>query len=676
VSDPILGMTMLGLIVLAIMMGFPTAFTLMGLGMLFGYLAFWTSGQHWYDNRIFDLMVQRTYGVMINDTLLSVPLFVFMGYIMERAALVDRMFHSVQLAFRRVPASLAVTTLLVCAFWGIASGIVGAVVVLMGVIAMRPMLNAGYDVRLASGAITAGGTLGILIPPSVMLIVYAAVAGESIVKLYAAAMLPGFFLTFLYLAYIFGWAILNPRIAPKLRPDQYRIAVPEWIQRLERGGAKRVVGGLATAMFRPGLWRGAKTPEGRPVGYGLLLKNALALMVPLVLTVASFGTAWWYVIIYNAPTAATAAAKGSPQPLTLPPEAVKPEPETPEELGATEPATETTEAPQAADAPPEQMGLPPEVAGGPTAGQIPEHFYAWFWGFFGFCALLLVIYYWRMDGEQLEILKELVVSVVPLGVLTVVVLAVILFGITTASESAAIGALGALYLAVMAKYPRQVWWWSLVGAIIGVFLGWPRGGFVTLLVSGSLGATFVGTLVPWVWGLRTSRELWQNIKESVFLTAKTTAMVCWLFVGSALFSAVFALHGGQALVERWVLGMNLSPVGFLITAQLIIFLLGWPLEWTEIIVIFCPIFIPLLSHFQIDPILFGTMVAVNLQAAFLSPPVAMSAFYLKGVSPPHVTLNQIFAGMMPYMLIVILCLVFMYVWPGMTLWLPEFLYGR
>ncbi len=214
-SDPALGLTMLGLIVVAIMMGFPTAFTLMGLGMIFGYIAFWAPGQHWYDNRIFDLIVQRTYGVMTNDTLLSVPLFVFMGYIMERAALVDRMFHSVQLAFRRVPASLAVTTLLVCAFWGIASGIVGAVVVLMGVIALRPMLNAGYDVRLAAGAITAGGTLGILIPPSVMLIVYAAVAGQSIVKLYAAAMLPGFFLTFLYLIYILGWAIINPKIAPK-----------------------------------------------------------------------------------------------------------------------------------------------------------------------------------------------------------------------------------------------------------------------------------------------------------------------------------------------------------------------------------------------------------------------------------------------------------------------------
>src|SRR5688572_5300458 len=279
-SDPVLGLTMLGLIVIAIMMGFPTAFTLMGLGMVFGFLAFWIPGQHWYDNRVFDLMVQRTYGVMVNDTLLSVPLFVFMGYIMERAALVDRMFHSVQLAFRRVPASLAVTTLLVCAFWGIASGIVGAVVVLMGVIAMRPMLNAGYDVRLAAGAITAGGTLGILIPPSVMLIVYAAVAGQSIVKLYAAAMIPGFFLTFLYLVYILGWAIINPKIAPKLPPDQYRVAVPDWLQRLQRGPSKRVFGGIISLLFQPGLWREARTPEGRPVGYGLLLKNVLALMVP------------------------------------------------------------------------------------------------------------------------------------------------------------------------------------------------------------------------------------------------------------------------------------------------------------------------------------------------------------------------------------------------------------
>jgi TRAP-type mannitol/chloroaromatic compound transport system permease large subunit len=679
VSDPALGLTMLGLIVVAIMMGFPTAFTLMGLGMIFGYIAFWASGQHWYDNQIFDLIVQRTYGVMTNDTLLSVPLFVFMGYIMERAALVDRMFHSVQLAFRRVPASLAVTTLLVCAFWGIASGIVGAVVVLMGVIAMRPMLNAGYDVRLASGAITAGGTLGILIPPSVMLIVYAAVAGESIVKLYAAAMLPGFFLTFLYLLYILGWAIINPKIAPKLPPDQYRIQVPDWLKRLESGRSKQLVSGLIAALFRPGLVRGATTSDGRPVGYGLLLNNVLALMVPVALTLGTLGATWWYVTIYNAPSASgvtvlapPAAAVAPASPLAAP----APAEEKPQELGEVESEVKAPETPPSADAPPEEMTTLAEPAGQPTAGRIPAHFYQWFWGLAALSALILFIYYRRMDGEQFEILKELCVSVVPLGVLTVVVLAVILFGICTATESAAVGALGAMYLAVMVKYPRSCWWWSLAGAITGVALGWAHADFVELLVSGSLGATFLGTLVPGLMNLRTSLELRRNIKEATFLTAKTTAMVCWLFVGSALFSAVFALHGGQALIERWVLGMNLSPIGFLITAQLIIFLLGWPLEWTEIIVIFCPIFIPLLSHFQIDPILFGTMVAVNLQAAFLSPPVAMSAFYLKGVSPPHVTLNQIFAGMMPYMIIVCICLAFMYIWPGMTLWLPEFLYGN
>jgi len=258
-----------------------------------------------------------------------------------------------------------------------------------------------------------------------------------------------------------------------------------------------------------------------------------------------------------------------------------------------------------------------------------------------------------------------------------VVLAVILFGICTATESAAIGALGALYLAVLTKFPRQVGWWSLAGAIAGVALGWWHDEvFASLIVSAAIGGTFMGTVGPGLLNLRTSPELRRNLKESTFLTAKTTAMVCWLFVGSALFSAVFALHGGQGLIERWVLGMNLSPLGFLFLSQVIIFLLGWPLEWTEIIVIFCPIFIPLLTHFQVDPILFGTMVAVNLQAAFLSPPVAMSAFYLKGVAPKHVTLNQIFAGMMPYMIIVCICLVFMYIWPGMTLWLPEFLYGK
>jgi TRAP-type mannitol/chloroaromatic compound transport system permease large subunit len=349
--------------------------------------------------------------------------------------------------------------------------------------------------------------------------------------------------------------------------------------------------------------------------------------------------------------------------------------EGPREVGAAEVTRpEPAEAPEPAG--PREVGVsvPVETA---SADRIPGSFHTWFWALAALSGLLLGIYYVRMDGEQLEILRELVVSVVPLGVLTVVVLAVILFGITTATESAAIGALGAMYLAVLARYPRQVGWWSLGGAVVGFGLGWWReASAMSLLVSASIGGTLAGTVGPGLVNLRRSEELRRNLKESTFLTAKTTAMVCWLFVGSALFSAVFALHGGQALIERWVLAMDLSPVGFLVMSQLIIFLLGWPLEWTEIIVIFVPIFLPLLSHFQIDPILFGTMVAVNLQAAFLSPPVAMSAFYLKGVSPKHVTLNQIFAGMMPYMVIVLVCLVFMYLWPGMTLWLPEFLYGK
>jgi TRAP-type mannitol/chloroaromatic compound transport system permease large subunit len=671
---------MLGLIVVAIMMGYPTAFTLMGLGAVFGFVAFWDPNYHWWSNRVFDLIAQRTYGVMVNDTLLSVPLFVFMGYIMERAALVDRMFHAVQLAFRRVPASLAITTLLVCAFWGIASGIVGAVVVLMGVIALRPMLKAGYNIKLAAGAITAGGTLGILIPPSVMLIVYAAVAGQSIVKLYAAAMLPGFFLTFLYLAYILGWALINPTIAPKLPPDAYRVPVPDYLRRIDAGGRRSVVPGLLAAAVRPH-WFG--------VPYHFVVTNVLAVLVPVVLVAGTLGVTWWYVVVYNAAPAVAAvpapiATASAVPPAVIAPTAAADKPQelggavtdnAPQELGsAGDP--QSGPAPGRTDGAPEEMGTPGAVTAR-TGGQVPEYFYASFWAAAAVAALLLALYFWRMDGEQLEILKELIVSVVPLGVLTAVVLAVILFGITTATESAAIGALGALYLAVMARFPKQVWWWSLAGIVLGLILSWwQRQSGMSMVVAAAIGGTFVGTVVPGLLNLHRSKELRENLKQSVFLTAKTTAMVCWLFVGSALFSAVFALHGGQALIERWVLSMNLSPIGFMIIAQILIFLLGWPLEWTEIIVIFCPIFIPLLSHFNIDPLLFGTMVAVNLQAAFLSPPVAMSAFYLKGVAPKHVTLNQIFAGMMPYMIIVMVCLVCMYIWPGMTLWLPEFLYGN
>jgi len=625
-SDPALGLTMLGLIVVVIMLGFPTAFTLMGLGMFFGWFAFHEPGQAFTDNRIFDLMVQRTYGAMTNDTLLSIPLFVMMGYVMERGALVDKMFYSVQLAFRRLPASLAVATLIICTFWGIASGLVGAVVVLMGVIAFKPMLNAGYDVRLASGVITAGGTLGILIPPSVMIIVYAAVAGQSVVKLYASAMFPGFFLAFLYLVYIVGWALINPKVAPKLPESETRVPVPEWVGAVQKAYARNMTVAILAALVRPGpMLRLAH--EGKRFTYLTILRNALAVLFPTLLAVATLYGTWWYVVIHQqvdqpvARAEAKAAKPGVAPQMPAPAQVTAAGEEKPEELGLAE---VTKDAAPAQDEPLQEMGTP-ELAQGnaaPSAEGPPEGFYFWFWLTVALTAALLAWYHWRLHAEQFMILRLLIESVMPLGILTIVVLAVILFGITTATESAAIGAAGAFLLAIQAR-----------------------------------------TLD------------WERVKQSVFLTAKTTAMVCWLFVGSALFSAVFAILGGQQLVEHWVLSFNMSPVGFMLLSQAIIFLLGWPLEWTEIIVIFVPIFLPLLKHFNIDPVLWGTLVFVNLQAAFLSPPVAMSAFYLKGVSPPHVTLNQIFAGMMPYMLIVILCMVVMYLWPGMTLWLPNYLYG-
>jgi TRAP-type mannitol/chloroaromatic compound transport system permease large subunit len=624
-SDPALGLLMLGLIVVVIIMGFPTAFTLMGLGMFFGLFAYHRSGESWADNHIFDLMVQRSYGAMTNDVLISIPLFVLMGYVMERGALVDKMFYSIQLAFRRVPASLAVATLIVCTFWGIASGLVGAVVVLMGVIAFNPMLKAGYDVKLAAGVITAGGTLGILIPPSVMIIVYAAVAGQSVVKLYAATMFPGFFLAFLYLVYIIGWALINPKIAPKLPESETRVPVRPWITEFQAAYTQKMLPALLAAVVAPG--KALKiTADGVRVGYGTLLKSLSFALVPLVMALGTLWGAWWYVVIHqqpDAPQPATVAERvEQPQALGAG-SADAPAEEKLEELGgaATESGSSATGKPEVL----QQMGnveLQNQVSSSPSE-TVPQAFYIYFGFTAAIFALLLFYYYWIMEAEQFEVLRLLISSVMPLGILTVLVLAVILLGITTATESAAVGAAGAFLLAFQAR-----------------------------------------TLD------------WKKTKEAVFLTAKTTSMVCWLFVGSALFSAVFAILGGQALLESWVLSLNLTPVQFMILSQAIIFVLGWPLEWTEIIVIFVPIFLPMLKHFGIDPILWGVLVFVNLQAAFLSPPVAMSAFYLKGVAPKHVTLNQIFSGMMPYMLIVIVCMVFMYIWPGLTLWLPNYLYGN
>ena len=580
-SDPALGLLMLCLIVVVIMMGFPTAFTLMGLGMFFGYIAFHVPHQMFTDNQVFDLMVQRTYGAMTNDVLVSIPLFVLMGYVMERGALVDKMFYSIQLAFRNVPASLAVATLIVCTFWGIASGLVGAVVVLMGVIAFNPMLRAGYDVKLASGVITAGGTLGILIPPSVMIIVYAAVAGQSVVKLYAAAMFPGFFLSFLYLVYIIGWAMINPKIAPPLPEEQRRVPVADWLRKFEAAYSRNAFIGLASALVSPSRAMAIETGKDR-ITYLTLVKNFGYSLVPFAIVAGTIWLTWWYVVIH--PQVGPDAAVEGVQQLGTP-------------------------------------GLAPKAPAPADLGP-PQAFYWWFAAIALVCLFFQIRYYSRLTVDRLEVIKLLSTSIMPLGILTVVVLGVILFGITTATESAGVGAAGAFLLAGQAR-----------------------------------------TLD------------WKRTKEAVFLTAKTTAMVCWLFVGSALFSGVFAILGGQALVEQWVLSLNMTPIQFMILSQAIIFVLGWPLEWTEIIVIFVPIFLPLLKHFNIDPVLWGVLVFVNLQAAFLSPPVAMSAFYLKGVAPKHVTLNQIFSGMMPYMLIVILCMIVMYFWPGLTLWLPNYLYG-
>src|SRR5437870_443946 len=357
-SDPALGLLMLTLIVVVIMMGFPTAFTLMGLGIFFGYIAFYDPTQSWANNRVFDLMVERTYGAMTNDVLISIPLFVLMGYVMERGALVDKMFYSIQLAFRRVPASLAVATLIVCTFWGIASGLVGAVVVLMGVIAFNPMLKAGYDTRLASGVITAGGTLGILIPPSVMIIVYAAVAGQSVVKLYASAMFPGFFLSFLYLLYIVGWALLNPKIAPKLPEAQNKVPVPAWIPSFQAAYSKNMLASLMAAVVRPAKALAIEV-DGRRMTYGGIWKNLLAALFPLILTAVSVWGIWWYVVIHpqSDAQAATAATTFAAPAASANTPAAPANPDQVQELGSNaQPGAGATGA--AASETPEQVGTP------------------------------------------------------------------------------------------------------------------------------------------------------------------------------------------------------------------------------------------------------------------------------------------------------------------------------
>ena len=445
-TDPQVGMLMLGLFIFIIMLGFPIAFTLMAMGVGFGFYAYYTPGQEFFQNRVFTLLVQKAFEVSSSDVLTAVPLFLFMGYVVERANILDRLFYSLQLSMKNVPGALAVATLLTCAMFATATGIVGAVVTLMGLLAFPAMLRAGYDVRLSAGVVCAGGCLGILIPPSILLIVYAATAGVSAVKLYAAAFIPGFLLTGLYIIYVIVRAMINPALAPKLPPEETNVPFG------------KVMWALATSFF-------------------------------------------------------------------------------------------------------------------------------------------------------------------PLALLIISVLGAILFGLATPSEAAGAGALASMILA--AAY-------------------------------GALNFTM--------------------LRDSVYLTARATAMVCYLFVGSWTFSAVFAVLGGQQVVEAFFLSLNLSTTGFLLLTQGIIFLLGWPLEWTEIIIIFVPIFLPLLDDFKVDPIFFGILVALNTQTAFNTPPVAMAAFYLKGVAPPWVKLTDIFSGALPFVFMVFATMALVYIFPEIALWLPNYLY--
>ncbi|WP_228895481.1 TRAP transporter large permease [Pseudoduganella aquatica] len=635
------GLLMLALVVVAIMLGFPTAFTLMGMGVLFAWYAFHSRDPNQAIQLTLDLMVQRAYSVMANDVLISIPLFVFMGYLVERANLIEKLFKSLHIAMARVPGSLAVATIVTCAIFATATGIVGAVVTLMGLLALPAMLKAGYSTRLSAGAITAGGCLGILIPPSVLLIVYGATAGVSVVKLYAGALFPGIMLAVLYVGYVMLVAKLKPDAAPPLSAEERRVALPPFAQAMTANGRAMALPGLAGALAQSG-----PVPGG--AGKRALAQQLLIALLPALAFAALMGMSYR---IVTAPAAAPtelvelgstqdlsasasdvgtlaepAPAGGLEEPPASSDLAEPPGAETPagkaaagQGAGAVSPAAP---AGPATPATPAAGAAAPAPAADAAAGAQPSRpAPASFWIALGAGTAALLLFYVFFSFARLEILKMLMGSLFPLAFMILAVLGSIVFGFATPTEAAAMGAFGGMLLAIAYR-----------------------------------------------------RFNFGMLRESAHLTAKTSAMVCWLFVGSSIFSAAFALLGGQELINTWVLGMELTPVQFMLLAQVIIFLLGWPLEWTEIIVIFMPIFIPLLGHFNIDPLFFGLLVAMNLQTAFLSPPVAMSAFYLKGVAPPHVTLNQIFLGMMPFMAIQVLGVVLLYLFPAIGLWLPGVLY--
>jgi len=608
-----LGLLMLAMIVVAIMLGFPTAFTLMGMGTMFAFFSYYSQNPNTAVAHTFDLVSQRAYAVMNNDVLISIPLFVFMGYLVERANLIGRLFKSLHLATSRIPGSLAVATVITCAIFATATGIIGACVTLMGLLAFPAMLKAGYSIRLSAGVVTAGGTLGILIPPSVLLILYGATASVSVVQLYAGAFLPGFMLTGLYIGYIIISAKLNPKTAPPLSEEEQIVELPRFAEVISKK-SNNVMVGLIGAI---------KGKRNADVPMKTLLTHMVIAILPLV------AASLLVLIVYLWTTAPTLMDTSGVQEMGFAAESSEEvstdkgslqEPEG--SVGLAEPPAEPGQTAQVAPAeapkpPAEVKPATPAVPAAPGRNPAPLVF----WITFGIFAAGTAIFYAIFTFARLEIFKMLLGSFFPLALIIIGVLGTIVVGLATPTEAAAMGSFGGFVLAAAYK---------------------------------QLNFTVV--------------------KESVFLTAKTSAMVCWLFVGSSIFAAAFALLGGQELINDWVKSMDMTPTQFMLLAQLIIFLLGWPLEWTEIIVIFMPIFIPLLSHFNINPLFFGLLVALNLQTAFLSPPVAMAAFYLKGVAPPHVTLNQIFIGMMPFMVIQCLAIFLLYMFPEIGLWVPGLVY--
>jgi len=605
------GLFMLSMVVVTIMLGFPTAFTLMGMGVIFTFIAYRSQAPGSVAlQQTLDLMVQRAYSVMTNDVLIAVPLFVFMGYLVERAALIEKLFRSLHLAIGRIPGSLAVATLITCTVFATASGIIGAVVTLMGLLAFPAMLRARYDIKLSAGVITAGGTLGILIPPSVLLILYGATASVSVVQLYAGAFFPGLMLSGLYVAYVIIRAKLNPSLAPKPPPEETRVELPPVAAQLSGGRDRLAVPAIAAAFVsgRSGFSRRTLAAQ-----LGMSLLPAVMVLAPVA-------------VIYRVATTVEVVETSGMEEIGGETERRGPDAfggvEEPPSEGVQEPPREGVQEPPGAEkAAPATKAPAAAKEAAPPAGVERKAVPTWFWIVLAVALAGLAFNYSIFTFERLQIFKMLLGSFFPLAALITAVLGTIIFGWATPTEAAAMGAAGGLVLA--AAYRKL-----------------------------TLGM----------------------VKESAFLTAKTTAMVCWLFVGSSIFAAAFALLGGQEIIERWVLGLHMTPLQFMLLAQFIIFILGWPLEWTEIIVIFMPIFLPLLGHFDINPLFFGLLVAMNLQTAFLSPPVAMAAFYLKGVAPKHVTLNQIFAGMMPFMAIQVVAVFLLYMFPGIGLWLPGVLY--